>query len=164
MSNENPPIIRRLDPLHGRIQPDTLRRQPRLDRLHQSLHPLARRQELPIPCAAPSRVADPGGLTPAARLMRPHPPNQTSPPPLHLDELRQRGLHAQLRRIGRVDATDQRLNQSLEGLAAKSPDYERFETLVGSVALRGREMLPSHPQLSKWAKQRRRDNRPDFGR
>src|SRR5262245_24037572 len=114
------------------------RRQALHDGLDQSLHAISRRNELavsrscppsPVPCPLP---AEP-------RTLNPEPTAHASPPPFHLDKLRQRRRHAQPAGVSRVDAADQRLHKPVERLATEAPDDERFETFVGVVAPRPNE-------------------------
>ncbi len=58
--------------------------------------------------------------------------NQATVLPLHRDELRQRGLHAQPARVGRENATDNRLDKVLKRFAAQTPRVANDSRLSSS--------------------------------
>ena len=90
----------------------------------------------------------------------PHGADQAAVLQLHLAELRERGLHAELLHVGRVHGADQRLDQPLEDLASQAPADKRRHALVPSVAPRRDEVLQARPKLPQRAEDRRQRQRP----
>src|ERR1700724_3427080 len=114
---------------------------------------------------APARAAGAAGLAGLAgfRVVRarcgPQSPDYAAMAGFHLDKARQRGVQAELLRIGGVDSAGERLRDALEDLAAEAAAHERRQALVTVAAAARNQRLDRHPRLAERGKQRASQHR-----
>ncbi len=147
----------------GRDEPHAARGEPLSEPPWQRLDAGGEREKLAV-----------AGSCRACLGRRPQPPPLADPQaarlPLHRQEFGTRRRHAQTRGIRRPDAGGERLDESLEHLAAEPPHGEAFERLVvgagpGSGPSDGNERLEQEPHLAGGREQgRAEDAAPPAGR
>ena len=131
------------DAADGGLQTYGAGRQAVGEGVHQRLHAVPERREQAVAGATDARLLRAGLALPAAQGE-----DQAAVAPLHVQELRHRGLHAEVARVGGVNAAEHGLGHALQGFPAQAAGDEVGEGFVGFRGAARQHEVQGHAQLA----------------